>query len=98
MVRIRVLRGFRDLKRHMPRIAGETFEDTLERAEQIAAVLPGYIEFSEEEPMPATDREPELAVDLTKATVAQLRALCDERGIECPSRARKADLLALLEE
>ena len=92
MVQIRVVRGFRDLKHHKPRRPGDTFEDTLERAEQIASALPGYIEFAAER-----EAEPEREAALDSLTVAQLKALCDERGIEYPKRARKAELLALLE-
>lgn len=35
--------------------------------------------------------------DLSALTVAQLRELCDERGIDAPKRATKAHLIALLE-
>ena len=34
--------------------------------------------------------------DLTALTVAQLRELCDERGIDAPKKATKAQLVALL--
>ncbi len=34
--------------------------------------------------------------DLTSLTNAQLAALCDERGIDVPRKATKAQLLALL--
>lgn len=34
--------------------------------------------------------------DLSKLTLAQLRALCAERGISAPSKANKAKLLRLL--
>ena len=30
-------------------------------------------------------------------TVAQLRTLCGERGIDAPKKAKKAELIALLE-
>lgn len=35
--------------------------------------------------------------DLNKLTVAQLTALCEEKGIEIPEKAKKADLIALLQ-
>lgn len=35
--------------------------------------------------------------DLSALTVARLRELCEERGIEAPRRATKAQLVALLE-
>lgn len=33
---------------------------------------------------------------LEDMTVAELRALCEERGIDAPKRAKKAELLELL--
>lgn len=36
--------------------------------------------------------------DLASKTVAQLKAICTEKGIEFPAEAKKADLLALLEK
>lgn len=41
------------------------------------------------------DPEP---IDLTALTVAQLRELCEERGIDAPKKATKAQLVALLEQ
>lgn len=37
------------------------------------------------------------AQDLSTLTVARLRELCDERGIDAPKRATKTQLIALLE-
>lgn len=37
------------------------------------------------------------ATDLTGMTVAQLRALCAERGIAAPRRATRAQLMLLIE-
>lgn len=37
------------------------------------------------------------AQDLSALTVARLRELCDERGIDAPKRATKTQLIALLE-
>lgn len=36
--------------------------------------------------------------DLSALTVAELKALCDERGVDYPKKATKAQLLALLGE
>ena len=41
--------------------------------------------------------EPEQAQDLAALTVAQLRSLCEECGIEAPKRATKTQLVGLLE-
>ncbi|WP_432763678.1 HeH/LEM domain-containing protein [Enterococcus innesii] len=38
------------------------------------------------------------AVDYNSLTVAQLKALLDERGVDYPSNALKADLITLAEE
>lgn len=46
----------------------------------------------------ATEEPEPQEVDLTALTVATLRNLCDERGIEAPKRATKAQLIALLTE
>ena len=93
MAVVKVLRRFRDLKHHIDREVGETFEATEERAAQIAAALPGYVTYEVAEARP----EPE-PVDLTKLTVATLKALCKERGVEVPAKAKKADLIALLDK
>ena len=44
-----------------------------------------------------TTPEPETQ-DLTAFTVAKLRALCEERGIEAPKRSTKAQLIELLKD
>ena len=85
MVNITVLKTFYDLKAHANRMPGDTFEATEERAARLMAVLPGYVELVEE-------------ADYTKMTVAELRALCAERGIEVPKGAKKADIALLLQE
>lgn len=38
----------------------------------------------------------DLTVDLASLTVATLRALCAERGVEAPKKATKAQLVELL--
>lgn len=87
MTTVTVLKPFRDFAKHRDRVVGETFKATEERARQIDAKLPGYIAYVVEE-----------SVDLSKMTVAQLKELAAERGIEVPSGAKKAQLVSLLEE
>lgn len=90
MVRVTVLRPFTDLVKRAERAAGDTFEATEERAAYIAAKLPGYVTYER-----ITEAAPD-SKDLSKLTVAQLRALCAERGVEVPKGAKKADIIALL--
>ena len=52
-------------------------------------ILQGAERISNDEPQ---------AVDLSALTNAELRAICEERGIEVPRRATKAQLLGLLGE
>ena len=94
MVTVHVLKSFYDLKHHKDRKAGSTFEATEERAAHIDAALPGYVAYEADESK-ANDRS---VADLTKLTVAQLRALCAERGVETPPKAKKAELVDLLKE
>ena len=65
---------------------GETFVGDPATVSQLAAK--GYLRVGD-------DAEPEV-VDLAALTVAELRSLCEERGVDAPRRARKADLLAML--
>ena len=95
MVTITVLKAFGDLDARVNRKSGDVFEATEERAEYIESKLPGYISISHGEADEVT--EPAKDTDLTKATVAELRAMCSERGIEVPKGAKKADIIALLE-
>ena len=92
MVTVTVLRDFYDLKAHADRTAGDTFLATEERAAQLDAALPGYVTCDEHE------QAPELRVDLSKMTNAQLIALCEERGIQAGKRPTKAQLIRLLQE
>jgi len=102
MVAVTVLRRFRDLKKHVWRDAGDVFEATEGRAEEIADRLPGYVTFERvTEPEPVAEPEPEPEpeqVDLRRLTNAQLKALCEERGIKVPPHTKKEGLIALLTE
>lgn len=85
MAKVCVLKPFRDLLERCDRQVGEEFECTVERAQYIAAKLPGYIDIL------VTDE-----VDYTALKNDELIELCKERGIEVPRNARKAHLIALL--
>ena len=67
---------------------GATYEPSSAFVAEMMAKNPALV------PLDAADQEP---VNLSALTVAQLRELCDERGIEAPKRATKAQLLELLE-
>lgn len=99
MVLVTVLRRFRDFVAKCDRNVGDQFEATEKRAAFIDAKLPGYIEYAPiaHEPEPEKADEPE-QVDLSKLTVASLKTLAKERGIEVPKSAKKAQIIALLEE
>lgn len=86
MVTITVKRRFYDLRGHEWRQPGDMVHTTGERAAEIMAALPGYVEVHEEP-----------KADLSRLTVEQLRAMCAERGIDVPRRAKKDDYIRLLE-
>jgi len=84
MVAVTVVKGFRDLQEHVDRSQGETFQATEERAAYIDARLPGYVTYQTEEP------------DLTSLTLAELKELAEERGVELPKNAKKAKVIELI--
>ena len=96
MVNITVLKPFYDLHIHKDRIPGDKFETTEARAAQLELALPGYVTRDVAEPADPED-EPAGGEPLGKMTVAQLREVADERGIEIPKGAKKADIISLLE-
>lgn len=67
---------------------GATYEPSSAFVAEMMAKNPALV------PLDAAEPEP---VNLSALTVAALRALCGERGIEAPKRATKAQLIALLE-
>lgn len=87
MTSITVNKRFYDLKAHKWREAGETFAAEEKRAEQILSRLPGRVVVSE------GPRHVETVPDLSSMTVAQLKTLASERGVEIPKGARKADII-----
>lgn len=91
MYAVKVLRGFYDRMARCDREAGDVFETTEGRARQIASRIPGFVEIAPVEEAPAEQ------VDYSTLKVAELKALCAERGIEVPTKATKAVLIGLLE-
>lgn len=77
---------FRDRETWRVFVAGEEYEGTNARVSELAEE--GLVKPSE---MEATE-------DLSALSVAQLKALCDERGIDYQKKATKAQLLKLLGE
>lgn len=91
MVNVRVLKPFVDLKARIDREPGDVFAATEERAAEIDERLPGFVSIEKPE-----DKKPEQP-DYSKLTVVQLKGLCDERGLDVPKGAKKADIVAILE-
>lgn len=94
----RVLIPFRDSLTWMSYDKGDEYDGTPERIQEL--VGGGYIQCaavtaSDAENAPE-DAESAANDDLGKLTVAQLRAICDERGIDVPKRASKPKLLEAL--
>lgn len=81
-MRLKVNIGFWDLKEHRQRNTGDEFEATEERAKEIMSIIPGYVE-------PIED-------GIESLTLAELRSLAKERGIQVPKSATKAKLLEIL--
>lgn len=69
---------------------GATYEPSSAFVAEMMAKNPALV--------PLDAAEPEPTKDLSVFTVAQLREMCAERGIETPKRATKAQLIGLLEE
>ena len=60
--------------------------------------LAEYIEEQIEEEEVQTEESKEEVIDYSKLKVAELKELLNERGIEIPKGAKKADLISLLSE
>lgn len=102
MSRVTVIRPFHDLVENVDRCKGDVFEATDGRARQLVRVLPsGYVNVEHEQTsmsdtVPAKKPADDIT-DLSVLTVAELRALASERGVELPKGARKATIIARLE-
>jgi hypothetical protein len=91
MATVSVLRVFWDVCAECKRSKGDVFAATDERARELESRLPEHVAVTYEEPVETE------ALDYSKMTSAQLRALCRETGIEPPKRATKSQLTAILE-
>lgn len=98
------IKPFRHANTGITYLVGDEFEGTDEQARELCAkgylmisadsVLEGdpdgeLVELEEEQSSPEEEE-----VALEDMTVAQLRAICDEYGIEVPARAKKENLVA----
>ena len=93
MASLRVIRPFHDtLCDDVRRVPGDVFEATEERFLQLTARIPGYVERIDEPEKPAESE----GHDLSSLTVAQLKAMCAERGIKVPVKAKKSDIVKVL--
>jgi hypothetical protein len=97
MVRVTTLRYFYDLKCHVDRNVGDTFDASEGRAEQLDSALPGYIAYERLSQDRVTEPECDgTEEDLSGMTVSQLKERARDLGITIPSGSKKADIIAIL--
>ena len=95
----RVVTPFRDRETWRAYAVGDEWDGTQERLRELCEggyVDSGLIAHSGEENVSESPSAPQTA-NLEGLTVAQLRDMCAERGIEVPKRVTKAKLQSLLE-
>lgn len=97
MATVRVLKRFWDRKRKVTRNPGDAFDESNERAAEIQSRLPGYVDVTIDVAAPAEQGAADTTTDYSEMSSQELRSLCAERGIDVPKRAKKAQLIALLE-
>ena len=85
-MRVTVTAAFRDRLTWRAYGVGEEYEGDEARVSELASM--GCV----------TDDSATEDGGLTDLTVAELKALCDERGVDYPRKATKAQLLSLLAE
>jgi len=91
------IKPFRHANTGITYLVGDEFEGTDEQARELCAK--GFLTMSDDSALEGNP-EGELAepdeeeVALEDMTVAQLRAICNEYGIEVPERAKKENLVA----
>ena len=99
-MKVRVLRNFKDLKENKFREVNEVFEATKERVEEINSTPHGFLveevlvglDLSNGEDMTVID-----GVAVEDLTVKQIKKLLDERNIEYNARAKREELIELLQ-
>lgn len=89
IVEARVIKSFKHTNTGLVWFEGDVFKGSDEAAAQLAEM--GFLDFDGR--APKTPEKPELAT----LTVKELAAICAERGIEMPSKPKKADLIAAIE-
>ena len=70
---------------------GAVYQPRDKTVERMMAANPAFVALDADRPKVAAP------TDLAALTVAQLRALCADRGVDAPKRATKAQLIALLD-
>ena len=94
IVEARVIKSFKHTNTGLIWFDGDTFRGSAADAEQLAGR--GYLELTGATPAGSRRRGADVPA-LAAMTVRELAAMCAERGIDVPAKARKADLVALLE-
>lgn len=113
MIAVKVLKRFWDRKEKVTRWPDEVFVTTDARAMELQARLPDYVDLAVTQDDASDSVEsvadmPEVAdvpvsedvagvPDYSKMSNQELKDLCVERGIDVPKRAKKTQLIALLE-
>lgn len=90
------VKGFRDLESRAWVAEGEVVEVSPERLSAINSTRYGTLIEPIADGALESDSAPE-AADYAELTVAELRAALAERGVEVPYKARKADMIAMME-
>lgn len=88
MVKVTVIKPFKDLTHNVMRRPGDTFEVDERRFKSLTGANAWQVAFVE-----AVEPEETKHEDMT---VQELKLLLDEKGIEYDSKAKKADLIRLL--
>lgn len=97
MATVKVLKRFWDRKRKVTREPGDVFTEPDKRVDEIQSRLPGYVDVIADAAAEPEKDVTETATGYSEMSTQELKALCAERGMDVPKRAKKAQLIALLE-